>query len=151
MVLIVSFDCDCLRACRKKLAKAGVDIKAWVQKTDADGDGQLTAKEFLGGLQQAGFPCKMSDVQRLFSAFDSNNDDTVETKELLQMLYPPSAPGAKNGPPREAVFFRCVAVRCIVWCGTLWCGAWCVVWNAAVQCIVCGVVPIGHTECGVWC
>lgn len=65
---------------------------------DADGDGEVSKKEFHKAIPALGFDVPKSDVEELFNTWDKDGGGSLAYKELKKILAGAPSPG----PPKVA-------------------------------------------------
>jgi len=69
---------------------------------DADGDGQVSKKEFRKAMPLLGFDASKEVIDTLFDEYDDDGAGSIGYKELRKMLAPSAAPSAAPAASAKA-------------------------------------------------
>ena len=81
---------------REALSKNAGRVIDLFREWDADGDGNVSKKEFRKAMPKLGFDVPTKDIDALFDSFDPDGSGSIDFTELKKMLRPPPPQPAKK-------------------------------------------------------
>jgi len=87
---------------REALSKHAVRVLDLFREWDANGDGQISKKEFQKAMPLLGMDLPVKAINDLFDQYDPDKSGVMEFDELQKMLRRPAGEAAGGGKPGEA-------------------------------------------------